>query len=176
MSFIHLSQCKTQTPCHKMSNLPPSYTKLTVGYVAMHNPSLSWAPVQTHGLSLPSSLGPELSRFWVYRTSVSHLPPSLLSQTIMSFLSLIFPLLSLVVWRIIGEWGFCYFFFFPSFCHRPLWLVLFPCGVICTSQSDRSLVARRWCFHGGKMLALEVTRNLTLMHAYQCLTNVHTST
>lgn len=31
--------------------------------------------VQTQGLCLPSSLGPELSRFWVSRTSVSHQPP-----------------------------------------------------------------------------------------------------
>lgn len=46
--------------------------------------------IQTQRFSLPSSLGPELSRFWGNRTSVSHQSPSFFCQPII-FLLLLLP-------------------------------------------------------------------------------------
>lgn len=64
----------------------------------MHDLTERWA-IQTQRFSLPSSLGPELSRFWGNRTSVSHQPPSPFSQPITFSLSLYY---CLVLSAIIG--------------------------------------------------------------------------
>lgn len=55
----------------------------------MHDLPERWA-TQTQRFSLPSSLGPELSRFWGNRTTVSHQPPLPFSQTITFSLPLCF--------------------------------------------------------------------------------------
>lgn len=52
--------------------------------------------IQTQRFSLPSSLGPELSRFWGNRTSVSH--PHCLSAKPISFLFFVFTFLSISAW------------------------------------------------------------------------------
>lgn len=56
---------------------------------------MTWE-IQTQRFSLPSSLGPELSRFWGNRTSVSH--PHCLSAKPISFFFLFFTFLSISAW------------------------------------------------------------------------------
>lgn len=56
---------------------------------------MTWE-IQTQRFSLPSSLGPELSRFWGNRTSVSH--PHCLSAKPISFLFFVFTFLSISAW------------------------------------------------------------------------------
>lgn len=149
VNLLMLQAQESECPCPSWASVKltwaSSYTQQKhssecCGNVAMHSTSVSWAPVQTRGLSLPSSLGPELSRFWVCRTSVSHLPPPLLSQPIMSSFTPVCSLCSHWLAGINGVVGLhssVFFFLFflllllvffllpPSFCHRPLWLVLF---------------------------------------------------
>lgn len=84
LPFLILVTVNITQLLYKMSILHQTNPQCRFKMWPMHDLTERWAS-QTQGFSLPSSLGPELSRFWGNRTTVSHHQPPLPSSQTITF-------------------------------------------------------------------------------------------